>query len=43
MSREHVPAVTTLTYKRRVNNQVEKLNPNRVKSEREHCHLKESG
>ena len=29
---KHVQALTTLTYKRRVNDQVEKLNPNQVES-----------
>ena len=35
MAREHVQGVTTLMYKRRVNHQVEKLNLERVESERE--------
>ena len=33
MPSEHVQAFTTLTYKRRVHSQVEKLNPDQVKSE----------
>jgi len=33
MLSEHVQALTTFTYKRRVNDQVEKLNPYQVESE----------
>ena len=42
MPSEYVQARTTLTYKRRVNDQVEKLNPDQVESEEDVVTPKES-